>query len=109
MCSRLTGPTDGLALCCYEKSTLPAHADKRVVVLRILRMLEPVVFHPQAHLLWSSHNPPLETFVPEEGELVQTCRFHKRVVWAVDVDNARTVEAKALSLLYDNEARATSA
>ncbi|KAH9886979.1 hypothetical protein C8Q73DRAFT_267165 [Cubamyces lactineus] len=96
----------GSAICCFEKSTLPQHAGKRVVVCRVLRVVDPI--KPSDIL----HVP--DVLIPREGDLLRiSIREAKQSCWFVDVDTkmtSRKIEdaslADGLAVLFDNEARA---
>ncbi|OJT11369.1 hypothetical protein TRAPUB_12114 [Trametes pubescens] len=98
----------GSALCCFEKSARPEHAGRRVVVCRVVRIVEP--------MRRTGFRAVPKSFVPREGELLRTQFFGDvdSPEWAFDIDHRlssspdkRTTQfAAGLDLLYDNEARA---
>ena len=75
-----THPWDvGSAVCCFERSSLPEHQGKRVVVMRLLRSLKhnPVrLMQPQS---WPSES------CPQEGELLKVIRGRKVRPWSQNV------------------------
>ncbi|KAM5537477.1 hypothetical protein V8D89_008804 [Ganoderma adspersum] len=84
---------EGTAVCCFERSTLPEHAGKRVVVLRLKRILDQV------------STPEIEEIRPREGGLLKSL-LHGRVrVWALDVDRSRKNVVPMLKVLFENEER----
>ena len=100
-------------VCCFERSTLPEHQGKRVVVLRVKRFVDsdPVRPAPIPHrLAHVSLQLEVEARAPREGQLLMT-RLRKRICpWAVDVDvpgkaGTRSSTLKeALKILFENEA-----
>ena len=94
----------GKLLCAFERSTLLEHSGRRVVVVRVQRILEPMQLNPSLRLL---RNTPARAITPREGELIKILRGRgkkKRVVlWAVDVDKEKTGCAEGLRVLFDNE------
>ncbi|OJT10670.1 hypothetical protein TRAPUB_12816 [Trametes pubescens] len=100
----------GTALCHFEKSPHYEHAGRRVVVCRVVRILERV----EATGVY----PFPKSVNPQEGELMHAVveggtRVDGRE-WSFDVDhflalgpdNPRGQFAAGLALLYDNEVRA---
>ena len=97
-------------MCAFEQSTLPEHAGKRVVVIRVLRVLEPVRLRtfvpPEGGTLaldvkdWAVP-PEME---PREGELVRSLtRMEGFRVWSIDMENPGLKQfAEGLEVLYDN-------
>ncbi|TFY78548.1 hypothetical protein EWM64_g5463 [Hericium alpestre] len=81
----------GSALCRLERSTLPQHAGRRIVVMRLLKIVRPPKLHPDLP-------PTCNVSVPAEGELF-TWGFGQRV-WYRDVDKPGK-GAEILRLLYD--------
>ncbi|TFY77402.1 hypothetical protein EWM64_g6612 [Hericium alpestre] len=79
----------GSGLCRLERSDLPQHAGRRIVVMRLLKILQP----PK---LRSDLPPTCSVSVPAEGELF---KFGQRV-WYRDVDKPGQ-NAEVLRLLYD--------
>ncbi|TFY78552.1 hypothetical protein EWM64_g5464 [Hericium alpestre] len=71
---------EGSALCRLERSTLPQHAGRRIVVMRLLKILRP----PKRYLELPQ--------VPAEGELFKS--------WCRDVDKPGKC-GETLRLLYD--------
>ncbi|KAL1939708.1 hypothetical protein VTO73DRAFT_9741 [Trametes versicolor] len=94
----------GTALCCFEKSPLPAEKGGPTVVLRVLRILDPFAFFPDPEGLWPSDRVPLAVLEPHQGELLRMHRLRKDVVWTPP----KRLEEK-FGILYDNEARANAA
>ncbi|EIW62191.1 uncharacterized protein TRAVEDRAFT_45026 [Trametes versicolor FP-101664 SS1] len=97
------GLTEGTALCCFEKSPLPAEKGGPTVVLRVLRILDPFAFFPDPEGLWPSDRVPLAVLEPREGELLRMHRLRKDVVWTPPK------RLEKFGILYDNEARANAA
>ncbi|PIL30044.1 hypothetical protein GSI_07956 [Ganoderma sinense ZZ0214-1] len=105
-------PFAGSAVCCFERSMLPEHAGKRVVVIRVKRFIDTDPIRPvppprgangRAHLV--------EQLRPREGELLKVA-IHDRVQpWAADVDkvwkesgaHGGTTPWKVLRVLFENE------
>ena len=91
-------------MCAFEQSTLPEHAGKRVVVIRVLRVLEPVRLRPFVPTLdargWSIP-PEME---PREGELARSLTFFGGFkVWSIDMEDPGLRQfAEGLEILYDN-------
>ncbi|TBU54995.1 hypothetical protein BD310DRAFT_951062 [Dichomitus squalens] len=100
-------PYEGSTICCFEPSTLPEHAGKRVVVLRILRLLDSDPIRPMPPP--NKHEYPLSKLRPREGQLLMTMRWGKVQPWSVDVDKDTTrpdthVEmGRMLRILYKNQ------
>ncbi|TBU38462.1 hypothetical protein BD309DRAFT_971842 [Dichomitus squalens] len=100
-------PFEGSMICCFEPSTLPEHAGRRVVVLRVLRLLDndPIRSVPPP----TKHEYPLSTLRPREGQLFMTMRWGKVQPWSVDVDRDTRRPAthmgmeKMLRILYENQ------
>ncbi|KAI0655678.1 hypothetical protein C8Q70DRAFT_1057228 [Cubamyces menziesii] len=96
----------GSAICHFEKSTLPEHDGRRVVVCRMLRVVDPIRINGQMRVP--------NALIPREGDLLRmSIREAKKPCWFVDVDSKVTSKSSrdativdALALLYDNEARA---
>ncbi|KAJ7278264.1 hypothetical protein C8J57DRAFT_1059905, partial [Mycena rebaudengoi] len=86
-------PFTGSGVACFERSTLPKHARKRVILLRILKILEPVTCTVPGYtgrVGW-----------PKEGELhTVSFRDGPQRPWSYDVDNNGGVTA-ALRNLFD--------
>ena len=82
----------GSFLAQFERSTLPDHKDSRTVVLRFLKVIQPVEYEI----------PDYEGRIaqPEEGELYQ--RSYKSIpkVWSVDIDQ-KGILSRSLQLLWD--------
>ncbi|RPD77289.1 hypothetical protein L226DRAFT_533290 [Lentinus tigrinus ALCF2SS1-7] len=96
-------PFEGTVMCCFEPSSLPEHAGRRVAVIRVLRSLEsdPVRRNP----LYLGPAYPQE-LTPRAGELLMTMRFGRLQTWIVDVDKKTprrtTGRHVALRILFDN-------
>ncbi|KAI1783720.1 hypothetical protein LXA43DRAFT_1067387 [Ganoderma leucocontextum] len=98
-------PFEGSVVCCFERSTLPEHVGRRVVVIRVKRFIDcdPIrqVQSPDGH----AH--AVEELRPREGELLKTVSYRSRVQpWAADVDklwNGKVTQWKALRVLFENE------
>lgn len=90
----------GSALCCFEKSTRPEHAGRRVVVCRVIRIVKPMRL--------TGFRAVPQSSIPREGELLRTNSLGdlEGPEWAFDVDHRSTQLAAGLNLLYDNEVRA---
>ncbi|TFK52207.1 hypothetical protein OE88DRAFT_1657322 [Heliocybe sulcata] len=93
-------PYTGRALIQFERSTLPEHKGTRTVVLRIVKIIEMTKSPASDDVSWMPE--------PQEGGLVMK-RVQKRswVPWSVDVDRPQRGSgstAKALTILFDNEA-----
>ena len=83
----------GSALARFERSTLPDHKGKRVVVLRFLKMITPVKC---VIPLYDGHIAP-----PQEGELYRRAgSFHQRV-WSINIDKPKGLLSRGLKLLWD--------
>lgn len=77
----------GSALACFERSTLPSHAGRRAVVLRILEIVRPVAL-AAAEKGYAGRVEP-----PRAGELLMVAqvgdrrkRKRKPTPWAFDLD-----------------------
>ncbi|TFY73994.1 hypothetical protein EWM64_g10018, partial [Hericium alpestre] len=79
----------GSALCRLERSTLPQHAGRRIMIMRLLKIVRPAK-------LPSRSAPTCNVSVPAEGELF---KFGQRM-WYRDVDKPGK-SAETLRLLYD--------
>jgi hypothetical protein len=94
----------GSALAQFERSTLPDHNGRRIVVLRILKMITPVkclIPHYDDHICR-----------PKEGELYQRPPWHpfgknvrskQNYVWSVNIDipTHQIPILRGLQLLWD--------
>ncbi|TFK52202.1 hypothetical protein OE88DRAFT_1643951 [Heliocybe sulcata] len=91
-------PFTGRAVVQFERSTLPEHKGTRTVVLRIVEIFELT----KKEGIDDAYKP-LE---PKEGSLLMTRTAQRSWVrWSVDVDQPRRgSSAKALTILFDNEA-----
>ncbi|KAM5537493.1 hypothetical protein V8D89_008820 [Ganoderma adspersum] len=95
-------PFEGSAVCCFERSMLPAHKGKRVIVMRVLRLL---VNDPVRHVP-APDGGDYEALRPREGELIKTLFRGQLRPWALEVDNlyqTRSKRRKALRILFENE------
>ena len=96
----------GSVVCRFERSTLPEHAGRRVVVIRVVRMVEgnPIRDVP-APLAGGRSYSGIEALRPREGELLATMSYRKVRPWAVDVDREKPLRPrmKALKVLFENE------
>ena len=96
----LIATSAGTVRCCFEPSTLPEHAGKRVVVIRVLRILDPV--HPNPAFPGTTCPPEL---IPRERELLQVVRYREVKPWSVDVDRkiaGGDILAAPLRILFEN-------
>ena len=80
--------SSGLVICCFELSTLPEHAGKRVVVLRVLRLVDSDPIRAVAPPV--GHTYPLEALRPREGQLICTLRYGEVRPWSFDINNVRS-------------------
>ncbi|TBU22075.1 hypothetical protein BD311DRAFT_733500 [Dichomitus squalens] len=100
-------PFRGSMICCFEPSTLPEHAGRRVVVLRVLRLLDSDPIRPVPPP--NKHEYPLSKLRPREGQLLMTMRQGKVQPWSVDVDRDTGRPAthvgmgRMLRILYENQ------
>ncbi|PPR01579.1 hypothetical protein CVT24_005870 [Panaeolus cyanescens] len=88
----------------FEKSPLPEHSSKKILVVRCLDIPEPLVASPNTTQL------ELNAYAPVPGQLVQWCPFtanpKKNMTlfkgpWTVDVSDERETQiAKSLRLLW---------
>ncbi|KAF9035122.1 hypothetical protein BJ165DRAFT_1510297 [Panaeolus papilionaceus] len=85
----------GVFKVCFEKSTLPQHRGKQVVVARCLDMLEPLVM--EAPKIGQDVNPvDLATYTPIPGQLLQClpvgCHLAQTTPrpWSIDVSDGST-------------------
>ncbi|KAJ6546051.1 hypothetical protein DFH09DRAFT_1367493 [Mycena vulgaris] len=87
-------PWTGSAVARFEASTLPQHAERRVLHLRIVKTLQPVACSMAGY--------EGRVVRPEEGHLF-TVRFYGRPPepWAYNIDRKSNVAA-ALRVLWDN-------
>ncbi|TBU22218.1 hypothetical protein BD311DRAFT_770818 [Dichomitus squalens] len=99
-------PYQGSMICCFEPSTLPEHAGRRVVVLRVLRLLDSDPIRPVPPP--NKHEYPLSALKPREGQLLMTIRRGKLQPWSVDVDRGEIRNViqvgmgRMLKILYEN-------
>ncbi|TFK52205.1 hypothetical protein OE88DRAFT_1627945 [Heliocybe sulcata] len=96
-------PFTGQALVQFERSTLPEHKGTRTVVLRIVKVI--ALTKPEAS------EDVSERPEPQEGGLVMTRTVGRQwTPWSLDVDQplpgsgSPGPSAKALTILFDNEA-----
>ncbi|KAI1787633.1 hypothetical protein LXA43DRAFT_1028282 [Ganoderma leucocontextum] len=97
-------PFEGSVVCCFERSKLPEHEGRRVVVIRIKRLVDsdPIRQVPSP----DGCEYELENLRPHKGELLMVRAFRKVRPWAVDVDNPRRLgEAPGsyFRVLFENE------
>ena len=85
-------------MCCFERSRLPEHDGKRVVVIRVKRCVGPVTRVPSPDGCTYS-----EQLMPREGELLSVMYRGNVRPWAMNVDNEGGTR-EALRLLFENEA-----
>ncbi|KAI1783721.1 hypothetical protein LXA43DRAFT_306602 [Ganoderma leucocontextum] len=101
-------PFRGSVICCFERSTLPEHTGKRVVVIRIKRVVdEDPVRLTDTPAPTDGCLVPFEQLGPREGELVTVMSRGKVRPWAVDVDKERRWKnhgGRALRILFEKEA-----
>ncbi|KAM5537499.1 hypothetical protein V8D89_008826 [Ganoderma adspersum] len=106
-------PLSGSIVFCFERSMLPEHAGRRVVVIRIKRFIGS---DPIRLALSPSESPSVRAHLfervrPHEGELVKTVVRNRVQPWAADVDKVWSASAthvgsspwKALRVLFENE------
>ncbi|TBU39646.1 hypothetical protein BD309DRAFT_1003603 [Dichomitus squalens] len=99
-------PFEGSMICCFEPSTLPEHAGRRVVVLRVLRLLDSDPIRPVPPP--NEHEYPLSALKPREGQLLMTIRRGNLQPWSVDVDRGEIRNViqvgmgRMLKILYEN-------
>ncbi|RPD54200.1 hypothetical protein L226DRAFT_536112 [Lentinus tigrinus ALCF2SS1-7] len=101
-CQSYHFPLAGTILCCFEPSSLPEHAGKRVAIVRVLRSLEwdPVRANPS----YTGPQMPRELY-PREGQLLLRMSLKEKPrICAYDVDNASgtTNSVGPLGILFDN-------
>ena len=94
-------------ICRFERSTLPKHARKRVVVIRVVRMVESDPIR-QVPPLAGVDYPDIETLRPRVGELLKRVYYGNVEPWSVDVGERwkevpPTSRKRALRVLFDNE------
>ena len=97
-------------MCCFERSRLPEHEGKRVVVLRVTRLLDSDPICPVRlllpHPLGDEASRLIETMRPREGQLLMTIFRRKARPWAVDVDSKTGATPRlgaVLKVLFENE------
>ncbi|KAJ7645751.1 hypothetical protein B0H17DRAFT_449571 [Mycena rosella] len=90
-------PWSGSGIVQFERSTLPESAGRRVLHMRIIKTLEPVVCTVDIR---SYHGRVVQ---PVEGQLL-TVRDYQRppAPWAYDIDSHRSQSAAALRALWEN-------
>ncbi|KAJ6546028.1 hypothetical protein DFH09DRAFT_1171827 [Mycena vulgaris] len=88
-------PWTGSAVALFEPSSLPEHAGRRVLHIRIAKIIQPVVCTVEGY--------KGRVVRPEEGHLF-TVRLHggPPEPWAYDIDHKKTEAASALRVLWDN-------
>ncbi|KAI0708210.1 hypothetical protein C8T65DRAFT_650431 [Cerioporus squamosus] len=96
-------PFSGTAVCCFERSSSPEHAGKRVVVVRVLGSLESDPVRPNPSYAGPRYLPEL---MPQEGALLLSFRHRTLKPRAQDVDQPWTEKssnhAAPLGILFDN-------
>ncbi|TFK46193.1 hypothetical protein OE88DRAFT_1739652 [Heliocybe sulcata] len=99
-------PYAGRALVQFERSTLPEHKGARTVVVRIVKLID---------LTKTEGFDASGMAEPKEGSLAMTRRVRRHwAPWSVDVDRPQRGSeatgplARALAILFDNEAEHTS-
>ena len=108
-------PPSGSAVCCFERSTLPEHAGKGFLVIRVKRFIESDPIRPVPFPSLSLRNMRAgltDALRPREGELIRSVRVGGHIrPWAADVDKVWGASAtgvggspwKALRILFENE------
>ncbi|KAJ6546023.1 hypothetical protein DFH09DRAFT_1171811 [Mycena vulgaris] len=88
-------PWTGSAIALFEPSSLPEHAGRRVLHIRIVKIIQPAVCTVEGY--------KGRVVRPEEGHLF-TVRPHggPPEPWAYDIDHKKTEAASALRVLWDN-------
>ncbi|KAI0043993.1 hypothetical protein FA95DRAFT_1562748 [Auriscalpium vulgare] len=71
----------GQALIAFERSLLPAHRGRRVLVLRVHRILGKPQLRPERKALWNHH-----LYMPKEGNLVYIKKRGGPGPWSYDID-----------------------
>ncbi len=93
-------------MCCFERSRLPEHEGKRVVVLRVTRLLDSDPIRP-VRLLSDEANRLIEKMLrPREGGLLMNIVYRTVRPWMVDVDSktgATPILGAVLRVLFENE------
>ncbi|PIL27883.1 hypothetical protein GSI_10005 [Ganoderma sinense ZZ0214-1] len=105
--SVLYSPFKGSVVCCFEQSMLPKHAGKRVVVIRVVRMVESDPIRrvpPPAGVDY----PWTEALEPRVGELLKKVHYGTLQPWAADVDSgwkrsSGVPRTRALKVLFENQ------
>ncbi|KAF7352218.1 hypothetical protein MVEN_01185100 [Mycena venus] len=92
-------PWTGSAIAHFEASTRPEHANRRVVHLRIVRVVEPL------SCAFTGYERTGRILKPQDGQLL-TVRHPLRPLkppapWEYDIDKKRTLAAVALRALWD--------
>ncbi|GLB43324.1 hypothetical protein LshimejAT787_1302250 [Lyophyllum shimeji] len=77
----LAPPYTGRVLVRFERSALPEHAHGRFLVVRVLKIVEPIEVAIPGYDMWFP--------VPKEGSLVQRHAGKKTVPLSIDLDNPR--------------------
>ena len=90
----LTNWLTGLVHVCFERSPLPAHAGKRVLAMRLVRIVEPVRLKPPEQIKRKRPMPPLE-----EGEFIIRAT---NKLWTIDCEGS-SQRAIAFRRLFDGE------
>ena len=95
-------------VCRFERSTLPEHKGKRVVVIRIVRMIESDPIGRVPLPAGAVHYPSIEALKPRVGELLNNVHYRKVEPWAVDVDKelkktSVSSRTRVLRVLFENE------
>ncbi|KAM5537507.1 hypothetical protein V8D89_008834, partial [Ganoderma adspersum] len=101
-------PFKGSVVCRFERSTPPKHKGKRVVVIRIVRMIESDPIQRVPLPAGIVNYPSIEALRPRVGELVNKVHYKKVEPWAVDVDKewkktSVPSRTKVLKVLFENE------
>ena len=86
---------------------LPEHKGKRVVVIRIVRMIESDLIERAPLPAGVVHYPNIKALKPRVGELLNEVHYKKVEPWAVDVDKWKKTSARSrknvLKVLFENE------
>ncbi|KAF9031316.1 hypothetical protein BJ165DRAFT_1599301 [Panaeolus papilionaceus] len=92
----------GIINACFERSTLPEHEGNRVVVMRCLRVVEPLVMKsPKIGQIMDPQS--ISTYTPTPGQILQNLPRGQKTAraWSMDIsDDSKHLSAPALRLLW---------